>query len=276
MKNVLLLLLSLVMIAPSVTGQKLQADEIIAKNAASIGSAEKRAAVQSLLAVGEVKVDYITQKNLQAAGRILIGSEGKKIFYGIQTNATDYPQEKVIFDGSRTDVAMVRGGSRSILGNFLQSNTSIISNGIFGGTISTGWHLLSAAERGAKISAAGTKKIDGKETYVLEITPKGGSDLDIKLYFDQQTFRHVRTEYSRTSSSSMGRTIDESARQSENKIKVSEDFSDFQDYEGLMLPRKYKLRYAVSGANTTEIVWTGNFTEFAINKLSPSTFQIAP
>lgn len=276
MKNVVLLLISIVVIANSVSGQKLSAEEIIAKNVASIGSPEKLASVKSLLAVGEVKVDFVTQKNLPASGRILVGSEGKKSFFGIQTNATDYPQEKVIFDGSKTDVAMVRGGSRSILGNFIQSNTSLVSQGFLSGTLSTSWHLLSAADRGAKISTAGTKKINGKEAYVLEISPKGGSDLDITMYFDQKTFQHIRTEYRRTSSSSIGRTIDESARQSENKIKVTEDFSDFQDYEGLMLPRKYRLQYSTSGTTTTEIVWNGNFTEFAINKLDPSTFKITP
>ncbi len=276
MKNVVLLLISIVVIANSVSGQKLSAEEIIAKNVASIGSPEKLASVKSLLAVGEVKVDFVTQKNLPASGRILVGSEGKKSFFGIQTNATDYPQEKVIFDGSKTDVAMVRGGSRSILGNFIQSNTSLVSQGFLSGTLSTSWHLLSAADRGAKISTAGTKKINGKEAYVLEISPKGGSDLDITMYFDQKTFQHIRTEYRRISSSSIGRTIDESARQSENKIKVTEDFSEFQDYEGLMLPRKYRLQYSTSGTTTTEIVWTGNFTEFAINKLDPSTFKITP
>ncbi|HQZ96398.1 MAG TPA: hypothetical protein PLP21_08770 [Pyrinomonadaceae bacterium] len=276
MKNVVLLLISIVVIANSVSGQKLSAEEIIAKNVASIGSPEKLASVKSLLAVGEVKVDFVTQKNLPASGRILVGSEGKKSFFGIQTNATDYPQEKVIFDGSKTDVAMVRGGSRSILGNFIQSNTSLVSQGFLSGTLSTSWHLLSAADRGAKISTAGTKKINGKEAYVLEISPKGGSDLDITMYFDQKTFQHIRTEYRRTSSSSIGRTIDESARQSENKIKVTEDFSEFQDYEGLMLPRKYRLQYSTSGTTTTEIVWNGNFTEFAINKLDPSTFKITP
>ena len=276
MKNVVLLLISIVVIANSVSGQKLSAEEIIAKNVASIGSPEKLASVKSLLAVGEVKVDFVTQKNLPASGRILVGSEGKKSFFGIQTNATDYPQEKVIFDGSKTDVAMVRGGSRSILGNFIQSNTSLVSQGFLSGTLSTAWHLLSATDRGAKISTAGTKKINGKEAYALEISPKGGSDLDITMYFDQKTFQHIRTEYKRISSSSIGRTIDESARQSENKIKVTEDFSDFQDYEGLMLPRKYRLQYSTSGTTTTEIVWTGNFTEFAINKLDPSTFKITP
>lgn len=276
MKNILMLILAIVMIAPSISAQKLKAEEIIAKHVASIASPEKMATIKTLMAVGEVKVEFITQKNQPATGRIIMASQGNKSFFGMQLNAGDYPQELVIFDGSKTDIAMVRAGSRSLLGNFLQSNTSMISQGLLGGGFSTGWNLLNAAERGAKISTAGGKKIEGRETYGLKITPKGGSDLDITMYFDQETFHHLRTEYSRVSSSAMGATINESARNRETRIKLTEDFSDHKAHEGVTMPRKYKLYYNVSGQNgTTEISWTANFNEFAVNQaLDDSTFFI--
>ena len=271
-----MLLVSLVMIAPSVSGQKLKADEIIAKHLSSIGSAEKRALLKTLMAVGDVKVDYITPKDPPTFGRVVIASEGVKSIFWMRFDAMNYPHEKLIFDGTRADVALVWGGNRSVLGNFLQANSSIISQGLISGTLATSWNLLAAAERGAKITSSGSKKIDGKEAYALAIIPKGGSDLDIKMYFDQQTFQHLRTEYSRVSSASPGRTIDASARQYETRFKITEDFSDHQNYEGLTIPRKYRLHYSVSGQNgTNEFVWTCNFSEFAINQaLGPETFVI--
>ncbi len=264
------------MAVASVYGQKLKPEEIIAKHRLSIGSAERLSSVKSLIAVGEVRVDYITQKNQPAAGRIVIASEGNKIFFGMQLNATDYPQEKIIFDGSKTDVAAVRAGSRSIFGNFMQSNNAIVSQGLISGTLATSWALLDAAQRGAKISSGGTKKIDGKEVYVLNFNPKGTSDLDITLYFDQQTFQHVRTEYKRTSSASMGRTPEESSRMQETRLKVTEDFSDFKEVQGINVPSKYRIHYSISGQNgTTEIAWTANLSEFAANQpLDPGTFAI--
>ena len=276
MKKNLILILVLFMAAVSVYGQKLKPEEIIAKHRLSIGSAERLSSVKSLIAVGEVRVDYITQKNQPAAGRIVIASEGNKIFFGMQLNATDYPQEKIIFDGSKTDVAAVRAGSRSIFGNFMQSNNAIVSQGLISGTLATSWALLDAAQRGAKISSGGTKKIDGKEVYVLNFNPKGTSDLDITLYFDQQTFQHVRTEYKRTSSASMGRTPEESSRMQETRLKVTEDFSDFKEVQGINVPSKYRIHYSISGQNgTTEIAWTANLSEFAANQpLDPGTFAI--
>lgn len=261
--------------APVVNGQKMKPEEIIARHLATIAPADKLSAIKTFIAVGEVRVEYITQKNQPAVGRIVIASEGNKMFLGMSLNATDYPQEKIIFDGSKTAVSMVRAGVRSVLGNFIQSNSSIVSQGLLSGTLTTSWALLAAGERGSKISSAGSKKIDGKEAYALSFNPKGGGDLDITMYFDQQTFRHVRTEYKRTSSAGIGRTIDESARQSESRLKVTEDFSDFKDFQGLTIPNKYKLVYTISGANgTTEIAWTCSLTEFAINQaLDRSSFE---
>lgn len=269
-----LALLALLVIAPFANGQKLKAEEIIAKHLDSIGTAEKRASLKTFIAVGEVRVEFITQKNQPASGRIVVASDGAKSFLGMSLNDAKYPHEKIIFDGNKTAVALVYTGNRSVLGNFVQSNSSIVSSGILGGTLSNTWFLLSPDQRRAKVSTAGSKKIDGREAYGLSINPKGGGDLEIKMYFDQETFRHVRTEYSRTSSAALGRTIDDSARQLETRIKVTEDFSDFKDYQGITVPNKYRIHYSVTGTNTTEVSWTSELAEFAINQaLDASTFD---
>ena len=263
--------------APFVNSQaKLKPEEVIGKHLESIAPADKRASIKSLIGVGEVRVEYLTQKNQPASGRMVVASEGNKMFFGMQLNASDYPQEKVVFDGSKVDVSLVRAGSRSVLGNFIQSNSSIVSQGLISGTLSTSWALLGAAERGYKVSSGGSKKIDGKDVYAINFSPKGSSDLDITMFFDQETFQHVRTEYKRTSSASMGRTPEESSRMQETRLKVTEDFSDYKIFEGVNVPTKYRMHYSISGQNgTTEIAWTASFAEFAINqKLDPGTFAV--
>src|SRR5438445_13533754 len=102
-------------IPPCVNGQKMKAEEVISRHLTSIGPADKRALIKSLVAVGDVRVDYITQKNQSATGRIVIASEGNKMFFGMKLNALDYPQEKILFDVKKADVAIVRGGARSVL-----------------------------------------------------------------------------------------------------------------------------------------------------------------
>src|SRR5947209_18215175 len=182
MKNKILLpivVFSIFAVATAANAQKLKAEEIIAKHLDSIASLEKRQALHSLIAVGDVRVDYITQKNHPATGRIVIASEGNKIFIGMSLSASDYPLEKLIFDGNKANVSMVRSGTRSVLGNFIQANSSMLSQGLFSGALSSSWVLLNAGESKAKISTAGTKDIDGHKTYALSYAPKGGSDLEI-------------------------------------------------------------------------------------------------
>lgn len=263
--------------SPVISAQKITVEDLIDRHLASIAPRDKFSSIKSFIAVGEVRVEHITQKNLPAAGRIVIASDGDKIFLGMQLNATDYPQERIVFDGDKTSVAFVRPGIRSVLGNFLQSNSSILSQGLISGILSTSWALGSVDERRPKLSLDDSKKIDGKDVYTVTYAPKGGGDLNITLYFDQQNYRHIRTEYKRTTSANIGRTIDESARQSESRLKVTEEFSDFKEFQNVIIPHKYKLNYSITGVNgTTELSWTCEFTEFAINpQLDPKTFDRA-
>lgn len=275
-KQFLKVILAVVVTVAAVDAQKLKPEEIVAKNLDSIAPADVRALFKTFIAVGEVTVKYVTQKNPSANGRVVLASADDRSFLGFSLNAADYPSEKIVFDGNKTSVDFVRPGSRSTLGSFILSNGTLVSNGLFGGVLSTNWALLKTDVRRPKLSSNGIKKIDGKEVYALGYSPRGGGDLDITLYFDKETFRHVRTEYSRTSSASIGRTIDESAQQSETRFKIVENFGEFSSEKGLMMPHAYSLQYLVTGANgTTEIVWNYVLLEFAVNQpIDDSTFMI--
>lgn len=265
----------LAVFSSSVFAQKMKAEDVLAKHLESIGTAEARADIKSQIAVGDVLVTFVSQKNQTAQGRVVLASEGAKNFLGMNLNAADYPLEKFSYDGKKTKVAFVRTNVRSILGNFILSNDLLLEESLLGGTLATSWTLANTANNKAKISFDGAKKIDGKEAYVLSYTPKGGGDIDIKLYFDKETFRHIRTEYKRTSSAPIGRTIDESARQSESRLKIVENFSDFKVEKGLTLPHGYSLNYSITGQNgTNEIEWKFSLTEFAFNQnLDAKTFD---
>jgi hypothetical protein len=256
----------------SVAAQKLKAEEIVAKHVESLGSPEARAAVKNRIAVGRVLVKFISQKN-QTEGRVVLASAPARNFLGMTLSAGDYSSEKFVFDGKKSHVGYAHNGRRSVLGSFIESNSWIIEESLLAGTLANSWTLASAGK--GKISSDGLKQIDGREVYVLGYSRKGGGDVDIKLYFDKNTFRHVRTEYKRISSAGIGRTPEESSGLFETRYKVVEDFSDFKEETGLMLPHSYKLLYSVTGQNgTTEIEWNFDLTEFAFYQdLDANTFS---
>jgi hypothetical protein len=261
---------------PLVSAQKLKPEEIIAKHLESIGTAEARAGVKSQMAVGDAVVTFVSQKNQAAVGRIVMASAGSKNFLGLQLNASDYPGERFSYDGARAKVAGVVNGQRSFFGNFVDSNELILRESLLGGALAQSWALNDIASKKAKLSGGGLKKIDGKEYYVIEYGPKGGSDVDITMFFEKDTFRHARTEYKRTSSAGIGVRPEQSSGFDETRLRVVEVYSDFREEKGLTLPHTYKLTYSESGQRgTREVEWAYSLTEFAFNQpLDEKTFDV--
>lgn len=103
------------------------------------------------------------------------------------------------------------------------------------------------------------------------------------MYFDSKTFRHVRTEYNHVIAARQSSNINNSAGQSPDRYKVTEDFSDFQKVGGLIMPKKYKLYYSYSGSSSIrlaqnayrEMEWVFDVTNFVTNQdIDPASFSI--
>lgn len=277
-KNIKILILCTLFIATLVLpafSQKMNAEDILVNHLASIGTAEMRAKNTSRTIVGDAKINYVTPKDIAGTGKIVIASQGEKLFWGTNINIVNYPQERFSFDGKDVKVSYIKNVKVSFLGDFVQVNEFIVDESLLGGSLSTSWALLDMAKNKARISYDGTKKFDGKETYVLKYSPNKG-DLGIKMYFDKETFRHVRTEYKRDFPVLMGRVSTQSVSQRKSYLKVVETFDNFKEEEGLTLPHKYTFTYSFIGQNdTTEIGWVFDLNTFFFNdKLDDKTFDV--
>ena len=276
MKNFqLLAFFALFFVAMSVSAfsQKMKPEDILAKHLDSIATSEVRAANKNRIIVGDADIKFITQKDIPVIGRLVLASDKEKNFWGLITNSNNYPSEKFSYDGKKAKVGFVKDGRRSVLGNFVVSNDILLEESLLCGTLSTSWALLDMGNKKAKLTSEGTKKINGKEVYALGYSAK--SDFDITLYFDKETFRHIRTEYKRISSAGIGVNPTQSSRFNETRLKITEDFSDFKAEKGLTLPHNYRINYSTVGQNsTTEIQWSFIFNEFAFNQnLAVGTFD---
>ena len=108
--------------------------------------------------------------------------------------------------------------------------------------------------------------------------PKGGSDLTIKMYFDNEKFRHLRTEYTLVIAARQGTTIDSSAGQTADYYQLTENFSDFEKLNGITIPKTYKIFYSYTGSNgkvNREMEWAFSVTNFSFNQeLDQNSFNI--
>lgn len=246
---------------------KITEKDLLAKHAESIGTAEARLAVQSVTIVGTAKATFFGRGGGIAEGITVLGSKKGKYLVAMKFNTSDYPFEKMGFDGNEISVGFVRPGVRSILGSFLLSNESAFETGIMSGTLSKSWPLLNVDEKENRIKYVGVKRIGGKTTQALEYIPKKGSDLRITLFFDPETYRHVRTEYKRVNAARQGANVDASAGQSETRYTMIEEFSDFRVENNLTLPHTYKISLEIlSGNGTLSYEWLVNLQRFIFNQ----------
>src|SRR6267142_6864632 len=176
---------------------KIKPEDLVARHLESIGTAASRSAVTTRIIAGTSQVIFRTPPPGQATGRAVMASEGNKSLIGMSFKSPVYPREELGFNGNSFIAAYVTPGIRSSLGGFLMTHDLIFKQGLMGGTLSSAWPLLDLAGRGAQLAYAGTKKVDNRTLHELKYLPHKGSDLKISVFFDEQSFQHVRTEYER-------------------------------------------------------------------------------
>jgi hypothetical protein len=254
--------------------QKTGLDDVLAKHLDAIGTKKARTDWLNLIAVGDVGYTQGSIIAKPSMGRVAIASEGEKMLLAMTFTSSLYQQEKFTSDGKNQKIGFSRPGVRSPLGEFLMRNNGIIKNGLLGGVLSKNWILDDANFHDSKISLEGSKKIDGHDTYVLDCSPKKGSDVRIKLFIEKDTFRHVRTEYLFTVSPLMSHDPNTSAGQVDNREDLVEDFSDFKTEYGLTLPRTYKIHFFIQrGSGSVDYYYTLGLKDLYYNStLEAGTF----
>ena len=274
------LIVCLVLVAASAPGEsadKIKAEEVVAKHLESIGTAKSRAAVSTRIISGTAQVIIRTTPPGQAVGKAVLASEGVKQLFGMSFPSPVYPREQLGFNGSNFMAAFSTPGVRSGLGNFLMLHDAIFKQGLMCGALSSAWPLLNLDAHPAQLEYQGTKKMDDRVVHELKYQLRGASDLKVTLFFDQETFRHVRTEYERTVSAPMGKVEYTNIQERDARYKMIEEFSLFKPEGELMLPHIYTIKLSIDTVNGTFLAdWTIKLTQFEFNqKIDQSAFNVS-
>lgn len=270
---VVLLTATVVCILPARADDKLKPEDLVAKHLESIGTAEARARVNGTKIKGSCSVAVRLCGEGQIEGEVLMASTDAANLINMNFEIATYSQEALRFDGKKFATSQIRPGSRTCLAQFFLENEILFKEGLVGGVLSESWSLLNLAERNPKLEYSGLKKIGDKQLHALKYNPRKGSDVKIVLYFDPQTFRHVRSDYARTVYASEQRRIAgggsglppaQNQQASPTRIEAYEEFADFKDESGLNLPHTYKFHLSIQSEVRPAVVdWVFTLNDFS-------------
>lgn len=264
-KTFFVVCLTLFLISQSIA-QELKLEEVVSKHAASIGTIEKRKELKNIVLLGSsVFESKLPQR--KSAGRVAIVSDKSNLLFISSFMSESYPFEKIgIFEG-KINVPFITPGIRSPLGDFLWERPSILKSGLFSGSMALTWSLLEENLKKGKLKLGGTKKIDGRRAYVIEYFTEGTSaEFTIRLYFDTETFQHIRSQY-REEFTGKQATFGALGQVNGYELELTENFSDFKTSDGITLPNVSKVHYMSSSSRGTyEYDWVFKVTETKFNQ----------
>jgi len=276
--------------------------EVVAAHLKSIGDPELLARIKTRGMSGSASVEFIQGGVGTLAGQGLVVTEGHSLSIIMNFGNADYPREYFAFDGTDVDVATISPGQRSPLGEFVFRYDGLMKEGLLAGVYSLGWPLLDIEKREASLKYR-SAEVDGRELHQIEYNPKGGlNNIKVKLFFEPDTYHHVRTEYSLKVEGEMalqdGRTIagggDGTSSRSAGILdpiansyyQLVEKFDNFKrvrfrdpvtsEINSLTLPHSYTLEYSVEGHGTTFVGhWNLVANEWMQDgTLDPSIFKV--
>jgi hypothetical protein len=144
----------------------------------------------------------------------------------------------------------------------------IISEGLLGGALNTRWPLLDVAGRQAKLGYDGIKTLAGRELHRLRYRARNNQGtLEVHLYFDPKTYRHVASVYSTSQAQGLGATMESSSQEADLHFQIEERFGRFEEVGGLTLPKSWSLRYERSGNTANE--WKYDMTVQTVEVAEP-------
>jgi hypothetical protein len=247
------------------------ADELLARHLDSIASATIRAGLKSRVVEGPVHFAILVGGAGTLNGKAFLVSEGEKLQFMVKLPSNDYNGEQFVFDGKKQKVAFsTPQQTHSAFGTFLFDRDEVVREGLLGGTLSTAWPLLNLDQRKAKLSFNGLKKIDGQKLYELRYHPHKSTDLEIKLYFDPETYRHVETIYlySITQRLVQGGPAAQ-AGQLPSRYLLQEKFSDFKTVDGITLPTRDDIQLSREPQSGRTILYEWDLRELNVSNNMP-------
>jgi hypothetical protein len=263
---------------PPNANSELTPEKLIAEHIKSIGEPTTLSSVNSRAFFGSTDVEFVqgmfgSIKN----GASSFISDGEKLQIVMRYGDLNYPAEYFAYNGDNVSVGYISPGQRSPLADFLFRFNGVMKMGFIGGTLSLSWPLLDADGIEYKLKYKKVKVKDSelykerRELHRLEWPMHMLRNVKIKMYFEPDTFHHVRTDYvvRIQEDISVTRSFDIMSKNivPESIYTLIERFEDYKKVSGMTLPHKYSIEYTLEGQGHSFIGhWTINASKWLFNR----------
>jgi hypothetical protein len=257
--------------------KKLTPEELIAQHLQSIGSPDLLAKIQSRSFVGATSVRFQQGAIGELSGQCQFASDGRKLGIILRYGGQDYRGEHFAFDGKDVTIGRFIPGKVSVLAEFVNRFGDIMKEGLLGGVLSIAWPLRNLEDTKSRVKYS-EAKLAGRPMHTLEYRAKGGlRDFKIVLFFEPETFHHVRTEYRLHIAAAMGGGPATSIgiETPDSYYVLSEEFADFKEVDGMTLPQRYTIGFSSEGQTRTFLAyWTLEAEQWVHNRqVDPGIFR---
>jgi len=245
-----------------VCAEDLTPEQLIDKHLEAFGLKSGSTQIKSIQFVGNTDVEFLQGMAGKMSGIAALTSQGSKIFLNMKFDDVNYPGEYFAYDGKSVSVNNIQPGVRTPLADFIFAYNKVMKNGMFGGVFSNAWPLLNIKTSKPSYMNVRKTKVEGKELYELEYRPRDRhGDMKIRIFFETDTYRHVRTEYkvsldNDASTGTYGNPEDDYERDipaisgmvtGSTYYTLVEKFGDFKEVGALTMPHSYSLNYDLDG-----------------------------
>jgi hypothetical protein len=256
--------------------EKVTLDDLISRHRSAIGAEEARKAINTRVAEGICRYRILSGGAAYLEGKAALISEKEKVRLLFRFSDANYPGENFVTDGDRIQIY---NKPRSGFGELVNNQDAILRDGLLGGVLTAAWPLLSSNLRQAKLSYSGLKKVDDLQLHEVRYTPKKKTDLEIRLYFDPETLRHILTVYTMEVTPklvSAGPNSETSTiRQQTIRYRLQERFGEFRTVDGVTLPASWTIQLTMEGYQSAVINWEVKFDNLTNNlTLDPRNFPM--
>jgi hypothetical protein len=274
MKSLILRAVMLAICSSAIAAQDLSPREILSKHLAALGSREARAGVSTLIAIGNSGFET-NAPAVKGHGRAIVVSDPANLYWVMSLNSKQYSFEKIGYFRGKPNLPFMDSGRRSLLGAFLSEHSKVLESGLFGGSMSLRWAMLHLEKSKAKLTSGADKTVNGRKAHGIVFYPgsgSGSSEFTIKLYFDAETFLHVRSEYRREIPAKTP-VFGRANQIASSTLTLTEHFSDFKSVDGLVLPFVYRVDFdSNSNSSDHKSSWGIKVEQYVINQKLTADF----